>query len=592
MFKLFGLFSRRDWILLATAVIFIVAGVWMDLAIPGYLGEITDLVTNPLRDGTLGEVWTQGAYMLAFAIGSMLTSFIVAWAGALISSNHSARIRRAIYTRVGEFSQNEIKKFSIASLITRSTNDVTQVRMFVAMAIQMMLYAPILAVWAIIRMTNTSWELSLVTGIAVLSIIIVPVIIVIFCVPRFKKIQKATDRLNQVARENLTGIRVVRAYNAEEFEQEKFEQVNTELARNNLFVNRLMGIAWPFMALVLSVVVVAIYWVGSWIIASGNVGDSQRFFGDIMVFSQYSIQILWAFLMLIWILTLLPRTIVSAKRINEILATQSTIVNPENPVSGLGEAFDRDGTIEFSQVNFKYPGAEENVLSDINLKIKRGQTVAFIGGTGCGKSTLVNHLPRIFDPTCGKITIGGICIRDVRLLELNDFVGYIPQTAVLFGGTIRDNIAFGTIDGGREITDEEVERALRVSQSWDFVSKLDDGVNSRMDQQGKNFSGGQKQRLSIARVVARNPRIYVFDDTFSALDFKTDKKLRAALKKETGDATVIIVAQRIGTIRTADQIFVMDKGRIVGSGKHDELMKNCEVYRQIAQSQLSEEELR
>jgi len=592
VFKLFGLFSRRDWILLATAVIFIVAGVWMDLAIPGYLGEITDLVTNPLRDGTLGEVWTQGAYMLAFAIGSMLTSFIVAWAGALISSNHSARIRRAIYTRVGEFSQNEIKKFSIASLITRSTNDVTQVRMFVAMAIQMMLYAPILAVWAIIRMTNTSWELSLVTGIAVLSIIIVPVIIVIFCVPRFKKIQKATDRLNQVARENLTGIRVVRAYNAEEFEQEKFEQVNTELARNNLFVNRLMGIAWPFMALVLSVVVVAIYWVGSWIIASGNVGDSQRFFGDIMVFSQYSIQILWAFLMLIWILTLLPRTIVSAKRINEILATQSTIVNPENPVSGLGEAFDRDGTIEFSQVNFKYPGAEENVLSDINLKIKRGQTVAFIGGTGCGKSTLVNHLPRIFDPTCGKITIGGICIRDVRLLELNDFVGYIPQTAVLFGGTIRDNIAFGTIDGGREITDEEVERALRVSQSWDFVSKLDDGVNSRMDQQGKNFSGGQKQRLSIARVVARNPRIYVFDDTFSALDFKTDKKLRAALKKETGDATVIIVAQRIGTIRTADQIFVMDKGRIVGSGKHDELMKNCEVYRQIAQSQLSEEELR
>ena len=597
MFKLLRLFGWKDWGLVIVALVFIVAGVWMDLSVPRYLGEITDLVTNPYREASIGEVWIQGAYMMAFAVGSMLTAFIVAWAGALISSSHSAKMRKALYEQVGDYSSAEIKKFSVASLITRSTNDVNQVRMFIAFAIQMLIRIPIIVVWAIVRMTTTSWELPLVTGIAVLSIAIVGVIILFLCLPKFKKLQEYTDKLNLVSRENLTGIRVVRAYNAEEFEQKKFDKTNDDLVKTNLFMNRAMGVIWPFVTLLFSVVTVAIYWVGSWLINAGRVDDGQAFFADIMVFSQYSMQIIFAFLIMIFVFTLLPGAIVSSRRINEVLQTKSTVIDEVKADKSLQDAFNDDPTIRFNNVNFAYEGAQENVLTDINVTIKRGQTVAFIGSTGCGKSTLVNLLSRIADPTQGNVTIGGVDIHDVKMQELNDFVGHVPQTATLFSGTIKDNIAFGTVQD-KQPSDEQIKRALKIAQAWDFVSKLNkddeagDCLDAKVEQRGKNFSGGQKQRLSIARIIARDPRVYVFDDTFSALDYKTDLKLRDALRKATKDATVLIVAQRIGTIRNADQIYVLDKGRVVSSGTHEELLKKCSVYKEIAKSQLSEEEIK
>lgn len=591
MFRLIKLLGWKDLGYFAVALVFIVLGVWLDLSIPRYLGEITDLVTRervyPEAAATVGDVWAAGLKMLGFAVGSMLTAFVVAWAGALFSSSLSAKMRKAIYERVGDYSAAEIKKFSVASLITRSTSDVTQVRTFLAFGIQTLIRVPIIAVWAILRMTDVSWELSLVTAVAVASIGLVAFMIILLCLPKFKKVQELTDKLNLESRENLTGIRVVRAYNAQKFEQEKFGKTNDNLAKTNLFMNRVMGLAWPFIGLVFSLLAVAIYWVGSYMIDSNRVDDAPRFFADVMVFSQYSFQIVGAFVMMIFVLTMMPGAIVSSRRINEVLKTEPTITDCFATGSGLN---DTDGTIKFNNVNYKYPGAEKNVLSDINIEIKRGTTAAFIGSTGCGKSTLVNLLPRIADPTNGSVTIGGIDIHDITLNELNDFVGYVPQQATLFSGTIKENIAFGLVDG-KQVSDEQIEKALKTAQAWDFVSKLDDGINSKVEQRGKNFSGGQKQRLSIARIIARDPKVYIFDDTFSALDYKTDRVLRDALKKATKDATVLIVAQRIGTIRNADQIFVMDKGKIVSSGKHDDLLKKCQVYKQIAMSQLSEEEL-
>ena len=581
MFKLFTMFSGREWLLLGISAGFIVLGVWMDLTVPEFLREITLLVTVPGYGEGVGEVWVQGLWMMLFAVGSMITALIVSWIAAIVSSGHSARIRKAIFEKTSELSLAEMKGFSVPSLITRSTNDVTQVRMFAAFGMQVLIRAPIMAIWVILKIVDVSWELSLVTIVAVGSLAVVLSFLVVIVLPRFNRIQKLTDHLNQVSRENLTGLRVVRAYNAEDFEQEKFEKSNYKLARNNLVVNRAMGIFWPFMALLLSGLTVAIYWVGSWIISTGRATDPEKFFGDMMVFSQYSIQIIFSFMMLIFVFVMLPRTLVSGRRIMEVLRTQPTIV-------ARGQSDILDGDIECKNVSFQYPDAEKPVIENVNIKIKKGSTVAFIGGTGSGKSTLVNLLPRIYDATQGDITIGGTSTKDVSLDRLNDTVGYIPQTATLFGGSVRYNVTFGKEE---VITDDEVWQALEVAQAKDFVSKLESGLDHDVSQGGKNLSGGQKQRLAIARVIARQPKIYIFDDTFSALDYKTDRNLRSALKNHTKDATVLIVAQRIGTIKDADVIYVLDNGRVVAEGAHSELLKTSEIYKEIALSQLSAQEL-
>jgi len=581
------MFSKRDWILLAIAFVFIVLGVWFDLTVPEYLGELTGLVTGTIP-GTIGDVWMQGLWMLLFSLGSMVTAIIVAWIGAVVASSLGARIRKGVFEKVGDFSTAEMKKFSVASLITRSTNDVTQVQMFTVMAVQVLVRAPILAVWAILEILGRSWELSLVTFISVAVLASLLIILIILVLPKFNKIQGLTDKLNQVSRENLTGLRVVRAYNASDFEEQKFDCANTNLAKNNLFVNRFMGLFWPFMSLLLSGVGLAIWWVGSALMSSG--AEGPEFLNEVMVFNQYSMQIIFAFMMMIMVLVMLPRSLVSGKRIMEVMNTKPSVVSgsSDSPRESLSSSFD----IKFDNVAFKYPGAEESVLSDINITIPQGKTVAFIGGTGSGKSTLVNLLPRIYDATDGKILIGENCVRDITLESLSDIVGYIPQTATIFNGTIRSNIAFGKVSG-QELNDDDIKSALKTAQAWEFVSKLEKGLDSEVSQSGKNLSGGQKQRLAIARVVARKPKIYIFDDTFSALDYRTDKKLRDALKKETTKtgASVLIVAQRIGTIKDADMIYVLDKGKVVGTGTHDQLMNSCEVYRETALSQLSKEEL-
>lgn len=578
MLKILTMFSGRDWLLLALACGLIVLGVWLDLTMPEYLREITMIATVD-GYGTATDIWRNGGLMFAFAVGSMATAVIVSWIGAYVSSSHALRMRSAMFTRVGQFSMAEMKKFGVPSLITRSTNDITNVRMFTAMAIQMLIRAPITAVWAIMRIYNTSWELTLVTALGVVALVVLVTIIIIIAMPRFFKMQKQTDDLNKVARESLSGLRVVRAFNASEFEQAKFEKTNKGLMRTSLVVNKAMGAFWPFITFVMSMLAVGIYWVGSWVINSGRTDDTMGFFGDMMVFSQYSTMVVFSFLMLIMVVAFLPRTVVSAKRIMEVVNTEPTVVDGVG-ANGRQDVAPTNGEIKFNNVSFQYPNAESKVLSDIDIEIKQGSTVAFIGGTGCGKSTLVNLLPRIYDATDGEITIGDKCVRDFSLEELNKTVGYIPQTATIFKGTIRSNVAFG-----HELGDEEILKALELSQAKDFVEKLENQLDHEVAAGGTNLSGGQKQRLSIARVVARKPEIYIFDDTFSALDYQTDSRLRAALKKNLKDATVLIVAQRVGTIRDAGTIYVMENGHIVSSGKHNDLMKKCPVYKEIATSQ-------
>jgi len=576
MLKLLTRFSKKEWLLIIIAVGLIALGAWLDISmLPDFTEKIAraispDILGQP--QGNMSDVWTNGAFMLLIALGSILTVVAVGFIAARVSASHSARLREDIFRKVGMFGTSEMKQFSVASLITRSTNDVTQVRMFIAMGMQMMIKAPIVAVWAVIRILGKSRELSLVTITAVVALTIVIVALIFLVLPRFRKIQTLTDKLNQTARENLTGIRVVRAYNAENYEESKFETVNEAAMRNHLFTMRAMGFVMPFIQLLMSGVVLALWWVSSYLI---NAGDALAP-GSVMAFQQISFQILLSFMMLVIIFVLLPRVLISARRITEVLRVKPSITDGESssPFGG------GSGAVEFRGVAFKYPDAEEYILKDINIKIKSGQTVAFIGSTGSGKSTLVNLLPRLYDATEGELLLDGQNVRDYTLEQLYGKVGYVPQTAVVFKGTVKSNVAFG-----RELTDEQTKHALEIAQ-------LDIDINKETSQGGKNLSGGQKQRLSIARVVARNPQVFIFDDTFSALDFKTDKALREALKQSCAGSTVLIVAQRIGTIMNADNIVVLEEGRIVGQGTHKELLKTCEVYKQIAYSQLSKEELK
>ena len=534
----------------------------------------------------MSEILTTGGWMLLCALGSLIASVIVAALAAKIASNFSATLRSKLYDKVQDFSMEEINNFSTASLITRSTNDVTQVQTFIVIGLQLLIKAPILAVWAVLKITGKNWELSLTTGIAILILLIIVGICIAIALPRFAKLQKLTDNLNRIARENLSGISVTRAYNAERYQEDKFEEANSELTSVNLVANRVMATLLPSISFIMSGLTLAIYWVGAVLIQNADITSRMGLFSDVVVFSSYAMQVVMAFMMLVIVFILMPRASVAAKRINEVLDTEIKIKNgttSQEIVSAVGE-------IEFKNVSFKYPDADDYVIKDISFKVNRGETVAFIGATGSGKSTLINLIPRFYDATEGEVLVNGMNVKEYDQKHLRNKLGYVPQKVTLFEGSIESNIAFG--DNGRsKISKDDVVYGIYGAQATEFVERLDGQYEAHVSQGGNNFSGGQKQRLSIARAISRNPEVLIFDDSFSALDYKTDSKLRKFLKHESVGTTTIVVAQRISSIKEADKIIVLDNGLIVGMGKHDDLMKECNVYQEIAYSQLSKEEL-
>jgi len=571
--------------MIATSLAFIVAQVWLDLKLPDYMAEITRLVQTP--GSKMSAIWTQGTYMLLCALGSMASAIIVGFLASRIGTGFSRRLRSKLFDKVGSFSMGEINKFSTPSLITRSTNDVTQVQMLVTMGLQMIVKAPILAVWAIIKISGKGTEWSVATVIAAGAVVIMLALLLVFVIPKFRKMQTLTDNINKVTRENLTGLSVVRAYNAEPYQTAKFERANKELTDTQLFTGRGMAIMWPMMGFIMSTLTLSIYIIGALLINGASGFDRLTIFSNMVVFSAYAIQVIMAFMMMAMLFVFLPRATVAARRINEVMDTQPTILGGQRdaaPSNGLR------GHVEFRNVSFKYPNAANYILHDINFTAKAGETVAFIGSTGSGKSSLINLIPRFFDATDGEILIDGVNVKDYTLHALNNKLGYVPQKAVMFSGTVSSNVAFGE-RAGQDHTEDEIKRAVKIAQGKSFVEKMDGEYQSEIARDGKNVSGGQKQRLAIARAVARNPEIYIFDDSFSALDYRTDRALRTAIKKETKGSTNLIVAQRIGTIRDADKIVVLDEGKVVGTGTHDQLMKSCKVYKEIAMSQLTEEEL-
>lgn len=524
--------------------------------------------------------------MLLCALGSLITAVCTTVCVARISTSFSGNLREQIFDKVQSFSMEEIGGFSTSSLITRSTNDVTQVQMLIVMGLEILLKAPITAVWAICKIADKNWQWTTATGIAVILLLMLVGVCICLALPKFKKLQKLTDNLNLVTRENLTGLRVVRAYNAEHYQEDKFENANEELKRTQLFANRIMCIMAPGIQLVMSGISLAIYWIGAYLIQEATMPDKLTLFSDMVVFSQYAVQVVMAFMMMVMIFVLLPRASVSAKRINEVLDTKPSIMDGHRTE---GKAAQK-GEIEFRNVSFRYPDAEKNVLENISFTAQKGETIAFIGATGCGKSTVVNLIPRFYDATEGEVLVNGINVKEYSQKALRNKIGYVSQKAILFSGTVNSNVAYGD-NGKGKCYQKDIKNAVGIAQADEFVEKMEDRYEGHIAQGGSNLSGGQKQRLSIARAICRNPEIFIFDDSFSALDYKTDRILRKALDRECGNATRMIVAQRIGTIREADKIIVLDEGRIVGMGKHEELMKNCEVYRQIAYSQLSKEEL-
>ena len=585
MLRIFKNFRKREVVLALFSVVFVVAQVWLELKLPDYMREITSLITT--QDSAMHDILIAGGKMLLCAFGSLLVTVLVAVCASRIASNFSAIVRGKLFDKVQSFSMEEIGRFSTASLITRSTNDVTQVQMLIVMGLSIMLRAPIMAVMAILKIVDKSWQWTLSTGVAVVVLLIVVIICVSLCMPKFKRLQSLTDDINQVTRENLTGLNVVRAYNAEAYQEEKFEKVNKDLTDTHWFTSKTMAFMMPTIMMIMNGLSLAIYWIGAVLINDAQ--DMQgkfTLFSDMVVFSSYAMQVVMSFMMLVMIFIMLPRASVAAKRILEVLDTEPSIED------GTRDTFPvmKDGEVEFKDVSFKYPDAEEYVLEHISFSAKKGETIAFIGATGCGKSTAINLIPRFYDATEGEVFVDGVNVKEYTQEALHNKIGYVSQKAILFSGTIADNVAYGE-NGKAPATQDDIAMAVKVAQASEFVEKKDQGYDGYVAQGGSNFSGGQKQRLSIARAIARQPEILIFDDSFSALDYKTDRILREALRKECKDATKIIVAQRIGTIRDADKIIVLDDGQIVGMGTHDELMKNCEVYREIAYSQLSKEEL-
>ena len=583
MFKLLKNLTKKDYALIIVSTLLIIFQVWLDLKLPDYMANITAIIQS--GTDSLSGILKNGGYMLLCAGGSLASAIIVGYITSMISAKFSSNIRKKIYNQVESFGMEEIKKFSTSSLITRTTNDITNVQMLLSMGLQLLIKAPITAIWAIFKILNKGWEWSLITGIAVFILLFMVVLLMILVIPKFKKVQKLIDKINNTTREQLTGIRVVRAFNAEEYQEEKFDEGIRELTKIQMFNQRMMSIMSPIMYLIMNLLTLGIYFIGATLINNAGMLDKIEIFSNMVVFSSYAMQVIMAFLMLSMIFIMYPRASVSAARINEVLDTIPSI--KEGSHNGKTNTI---GKVEFKNVSFKYPDGEEYVLKNISFVANKGDTVAFIGSTGSGKSTLVNLLLRFYDVTEGQILIDDIDIKEYKLEELYNKFGYVPQKAIMFRGSISENVGYGD-NGKKDTSEKKIEEAIKVAQAEEFVSKLNGKYDYQIARGGTNLSGGQKQRISIARAIARGPEIFIFDVCFSALDYKTDYLLRHELNEYTKDATSLIVAQRIGTIKNADLILVLDSGDCIGKGTHKELLKTCKVYQEIAYSQISKEEL-
>ncbi len=581
MLKLIKRLNKKEIYFILLSVLFIVFQVWLDLRLPDYMSNITTLVQTA---GTkVKDLLNPGSKMLLCAFGSLASSIIVGYFVAHIGASFSKKLRKDVFTKVESFGMEEVKKFSTSSLITRTTNDITQVQMLISMGLQLMIKAPITAVWAIIKIAGKNIPWSIATFGAVLALLMLITIIIIFALPKFKIVQKLTDNLNRITIENLKGIRVVRAYNAEGYEEKKFDKANSDLTNTHLFIQKMMSLISPWMSLIMSFLTLSIYIIGAYLLNAAEMMDKIDLFSNMIVFSSYAMQVVISFMMLAIVFVMYPRASVSAKRILEVLNTSSNIkdgnIKKSEPLK----------TVEFKNVSFKYPDAEEYMLKNISFKANKGEVIAFIGRTGCGKSTLINLIPRFYDATEGEILVDGINVKDYKLEHLYNKIGYIPQKAVMFAGTVNENVSYGK--ALNKITEDKIKESVKIAQAQKFIEKMEDKYNSHIASGGTNISGGQKQRIAISRAIARDPEIYIFDDSFSALDYKTDYILRKELKKHTKDATIFIVAQRIGTIKNADRIIVLENGICVGNGTHSELLNKCKIYKEIALSQLSKEEL-
>lgn len=577
MFKIYKHLKPIEWVFCVLIVGITVAQVYFTMLLMDEVTAVVEAIQEvAYGSGTTGEIWRCGGLMIAWAVCSSACQIATTFLAARVSSGLSATLRSKLYAKVESFSIAEIHKFSTDSLITRATNDVQQIHMANVIILRMLIYAPIMAIWAICKISATSWELTTSTIVAVLALVVCIVAIMAVVLPKFKIVQKLTDRLNGVTRENITGIRVVRAYNAEGYQQDKFEKANTDFTKTQLFTGRVMALMSPVMMLVMNGLTLAIYWIGASLINRGTME-----YAEIVSFMMMASQVVMAFLMLLMMFIMLPRAQVAANRVNEVLETPLSIKDPEQekPATEVG-------TVEFKDVSFRYPDADSNVFEHISFRAEKGQTIAFIGSTGSGKSTLINLVPRFYDATEGEVLVDGVNVKELKQNTLRDKIGYVPQKGVLFSGTVAENIGFG----GKANMDE-IEEAAKIAEADGFIKEMPGGYDNPISQGGKNVSGGQKQRISIARAVANKPEIMIFDDSFSALDYKTDKQVRANLKEKLSGTTNLIVAQRIGTIMDADKIIVLDQGKAVGEGTHRELLENCPIYREIALSQLSEEEL-
>lgn len=620
MFRIMKYLSKAEIGQMLIALVSIVGQIWFDLELPDYMSDITTLVETP--GSAMADIWVAGDKMLLVSLGSVACAIITGYIAARVASSFGQRLRSLEFRKVESFGPAEMSKFSTASLITRSTNDITQIQMFITMGLQLIVKSPIMAVWAVCKIAGEGFEWTVATAMAVVILLVAVVILMAMVMPKFKAMQRLTDNINLVARENLTGLRVVRAYNAEDYQESKFTKANKDLTDTQLFTNRTMAIMMPLMNTVMNGLMLAVYWIGAYLIEAAELTDKLTVFSNMVVFSSYSVQVIMSFLLMSMVFVLWPRADVSAQRVMEVLNTEPIVKNGTKRAADIAKT-GQTGTVEFRNVSFTYPDSREAMLQDINFKAEKGQTVAFIGSTGSGKSSLINLVPRFYDVSAGQVLVDGVDVRDYDMVALRDKIGYVPQRSVLFKGTVAGNISYGDKPGendaveladtstsaGRKrealqlatdavndgkLTDEQMSRvkaAADVAQASEFVNRMDGGFDSPIAQGGSNVSGGQKQRLSIARAVYRHPEILIFDDSFSALDFKTDRAVRDALAKEAKDSTKLIVAQRIGTIMNADRIVVLDEGKVVGQGTHRELLENCEVYRQIAESQLSESEL-
>ena len=607
MLRIMRYLSKAEIGQMLIALVSIVGQIWLDLTLPDYMSDITTLVETPGSE--MRDIWVAGGKMLLVSLGSVACAVVTGYVAARVGASFSQRLRSLEFNKVESFGPAEMSRFSTASLITRSTNDITQIQMFITMGLMMIVKAPIMAVWAVCKIAGKGFDWTLATGIAVAILLVVIAVLMHFVMPKFKAMQRLTDNINLVARENLTGLRVVRAYNAEDYQEAKFTEANKELTDTQLFTNRVMALMMPLMNTIMNGLMLAVYWIGAYLIDAAGLTDKLTTFSNMVVFSSYSVQVIMSFLLMSMVFVLWPRADVSAQRVLEVIDTEPLVVDGTRTEGKAGET----GEIEFRNVSFTYPDSREAMLEGINFTAKKGETVAFIGSTGSGKSSLINLVPRFYDATQGQVLVDGVDVREYTLKALRDKIGYVPQQSFLFKGTIASNVSYGdkkiggsddSVIGGTAtaataataattaIDFAAVRNACEVAQATEFIEKKENTYESSIAQGGSNVSGGQKQRLSIARAVYRHPEILIFDDSFSALDFKTDRAVRDALAKEAKDSTKLIVAQRIGTIMNADRIVVLDEGRVVGQGTHEELLENCEVYRQIAQSQLSEDELK